>query len=247
VYHRIAQRDNLNIMKLYVGTSGYSYKEWKGSFYPEKIPAAQMLSYYSSRLPAVELNNTFYRLPQRSMVESWKTQVPENFRFAVKATQRITHFKRLKEATAETNYMLEIVSALEDRLGVILFQLPPNMKKDLERLQTFLRDLPANTPAAFEFRHPTWFDDDVIELLRSENRVLCVSDTDELPTNHIDKTADWGYLRLRRVQYSEADLVEWIKRIRAQHWQAAFVFFKHEDEATGPKLAAKFIELSNQA
>ena len=234
-------------MKLYVGTSGYSYKEWKGSFYPQKIPAAQMLSYYASRLPAVELNNTFYRLPQRSMVESWKTQVPENFRFAVKATQRITHFKRLKEAAAETNYMLEIVSALEDRLGVILFQLPPNMKKDLERLQTFLQDLPANTPAAFEFRHPTWFDDDVIELLRSENRALCVSDTDELPTNHIDKTAEWGYLRLRRVQYSEADLAEWIKRIRAQHWQSAFVFFKHEDEATGPKLAAKFLELSNQA
>lgn len=234
-------------MKLYVGTSGYSYKEWKGSFYPEKIPAAQMLSYYSSRLPAVELNNTFYRLPQRTMVEGWKTQVPENFRFAVKASQRITHFKRLKEATAETNYMLETVSALEDRLGVVLFQLPPNMKKDLERLETFLRDLPASTPAAFEFRHPTWFDDDVIELLRRENRVLAVSDTDDLPTNHIDKTADWGYLRLRRVQYSEADLVEWIERIRAQHWQHAFVFFKHEDEATGPKLAAQFIEMSSQA
>jgi len=237
----------MNITKLYVGTSGYSYKEWKGSFYPDKIPAAQMLSYYSSRLPAVELNNTFYRLPQRTMVEGWKTQVPENFRFAVKASQRITHFKRLKEAAVETSYMLETVSALEDRLGVVLFQLPPNMKKDLERLETFLRDLPASTPAAFEFRHPTWFDDDVIELLRRENRALCASDTDDLPTNHIDKTADWGYLRLRRVQYSEADLVEWIERIRAQQWQHAFVFFKHEDEATGPKLAAQFIEMSSQA
>jgi len=237
----------MNITKLYVGTSGYSYKEWKGSFYPDKIPAAQMLSYYSSRLPAVELNNTFYRLPQRPMVEGWKTQVPENFRFAVKASQRITHFKRLKEAAVETSYMLETVSALEDRLGVVLFQLPPNMKKDLERLETFLRDLPASTPAAFEFRHPTWFDDDVIELLRRENRALCASDTDDLPTNHIDKTADWGYLRLRRVQYSEADLVEWIERIRAQQWQHAFVFFKHEDEATGPKLAAQFIEMSSQA
>ncbi|HEY2964598.1 MAG TPA: DUF72 domain-containing protein [Pyrinomonadaceae bacterium] len=234
-------------MKLYVGTSGYSYKEWKGSFYPEKIPAAQMLSYYASRLPAVELNNTFYRLPQRSMVESWKTQVPENFRFSVKAAQRITHFKRLKDVAAETSYMLETVSALEDRLGVVLFQLPPNMKKDLERLETFLRDLPANTPAAFEFRHPTWFDDDVIELLRSQNRALCVSDTDDLPTSHIDKTADWGYLRLRRVHYSETDLVEWTKRIRAQEWQTAYVFFKHEDEGTGPKLAAQFIDLSNQA
>jgi uncharacterized protein YecE (DUF72 family) len=231
-------------MKLYVGTSGYSYKEWKGSFYPEKIPAAEMLSYYASRLPAVELNNTFYRMPQRTMVESWKTQVPEDFRFSVKAAQRITHFKRLKEAGDETKYMLETVSALEDRLGVVLFQLPPNMKKDLERLKAFLRELPAQTPAAFEFRHPSWFEDDVIELLRSQNRALCVSDTDDLPTSHIDKTADWGYLRLRRVQYSEADLAEWLKRIAGQQWKTAFVFFKHEDEGTGPKLAAQFIELS---
>ena len=233
-------------MQLYVGTSGYSYKEWKGSFYPEKIPAAQMLSYYASRLPAVELNNTFYRLPQRSMVESWKAQVPEDFRFSVKAPQRITHFKRLKEVAAETSYMLDVVSALEDRLGVVLFQLPPNMKKDLERLEIFLRDLPANTPAAFEFRHPTWFDDDVIELLRSHNRVLCIADTDDLPTNHIDKTADWGYLRLRRVHYSEADLVEWTKRIRAQQWQTTYVFFKHEDTGTGPKFAARFLELADR-
>jgi len=231
-------------MKLYVGTSGYSYKGWKGSFYPEKIPAGDMLSYYSARLPAVELNNTFYRLPQRSMVESWRTQVPESFRFSVKASQRITHFKRLKEAAAETKYMLETVSALEDRLGVVLFQLPPNMKKDLERLETFLQELPNDTPAAFEFRHPTWFDDDVIELLRSRNRALCVSDTDELPTSHIDKTADWGYLRLRRVHYSETDLAEWLKRIEAQQWKTVYVFFKHEDEGTGPKLAAQFINLS---
>jgi uncharacterized protein YecE (DUF72 family) len=231
-------------MKLYVGTSGYSYKEWKGSFYPEKIPAAEMLSYYASRLPAVELNNTFYRMPQRNMVESWRAQVPDDFRFSVKAAQRITHFKRLKDAGDETKYMLETVSALEDRLGVVLFQLPPNMKKDLERLESFLKQLPENTPAAFEFRHPTWFDDDVIELLKSQNRALCVSDTDELPTSHIDRTADWGYLRLRRVQYSETDLAEWLKRIQAQNWKTAFVFFKHEDEGTGPKLAAQFIELS---
>jgi len=231
-------------MKLYVGTSGYSYKEWKGSFYPEKIPAAEMLSYYASRLPAVELNNTFYRMPQPSLVESWKTQVPGDFRFSVKAAQRITHFKRLKDVAAETKYMLDTVSALEDRLGVVLFQLPPNMKKDLERLETFLRDLPLETPAAFEFRHATWFDNDVLELLRSQNRALCISDTDELPTSHIDKTADWGYLRLRRVQYSESDLQEWLKRIAAQQWKTIFVFFKHEDEGTGPKLAAQFIDLS---
>jgi uncharacterized protein YecE (DUF72 family) len=195
-------------------------------------------------LQAVELNNTFYRLPQKSMVESWKAQVPGNFRFSVKASQRITHFKRLKEAGSETRFMLETVSALEDRLGVVLFQLPPNMKKDLERLETFLKDLPAEIPAAFEFRHPTWFDDDVLGLLRSQKRVLCVSDTDDLPVSHIDKTADWGYLRLRRVNYSESDLMEWITRMRAQEWKHTFVFFKHEDEGTGPKLAARFVELS---
>lgn len=230
---------------LYVGTSGYSYKEWKGSFYPEKLSAKEMLSFYASRLQAVELNNTFYRLPQRSIVESWKAQVPDNFRFSVKASQRITHFKRLKDVADETRFMLETVSALADRLGVVLFQLPPNMKKDVERLETFLKDLPADTPAAFEFRHPTWFDDEVLALLRSQNRALCVSDTDDMPVSHIDKTADWGYMRLRRINYSEADLKEWINRMRAQDWKTTFVFFKHEDEGTGPKLAAQFVSLSN--
>jgi uncharacterized protein YecE (DUF72 family) len=231
---------------LLVGTSGYSYKEWKGSFYPEKLAAKDMLSYYAGRLNSVELNNTFYRMPQRTMVESWKTQVPEVFRFSVKASQRITHFKRLKEATEETKYMLDTVSVLEDRLGVVLFQLPPNMKKDLERLETFLSNLPSAVRATFEFRHPTWFDDDILELLRQHNRALCVSDTDDLPVNRIDKTADWGYLRLRRVSYSNDELVEWKTRIKAQQWKTTFVFFKHEDEATGPKLAAEFAALYNE-
>jgi uncharacterized protein YecE (DUF72 family) len=234
-------------MTLYVGTSGYSYKEWKGSFYPEKIPAKDMLAYYSARLHAVELNNTFYRLPQKSMVESWKSQVPNDFRFSVKASQRITHFKRLKEVAEETRFMLETVSELGDRLGVVLFQLPPNMKKDLERLDTFLKEVPGETPVAFEFRHPTWFDDDVLALLRSQNRALCVSDTDDLPTSHIDKTADWGYLRLRRVNYSDADLAEWMRRVKTQQWKNTFVFFKHEDEGTGPKLAARFVALETRA
>jgi uncharacterized protein YecE (DUF72 family) len=228
---------------LYVGTSGYSYKEWKGSFYPEKLPAKDMLPYYAERLKAVELNNTFYRLPKREMVESWKNQVPHNFRFSVKASQRITHFKRLKEAEEATRYMLDTVMALEDRLGVVLFQLPPNMKKDLERLDSFLKVLPAGIPAAFEFRHPTWFDDEIVELLKRDNRALCVSDTDDLPANHIDKTADWGYLRLRRVNYLTANLLDWIERIKLQNWTDTYVFFKHEDEGTGPKLAAEFISL----
>lgn len=233
-------------MNLYVGTSGYSYKEWKGSFYPEKLAAKDMLPYYASRLHAVELNNTFYRMPQRSMVESWKAQVPDGFRFSVKAAQRITHLKRLKDVADETKYMLETISALQDSLGVVLYQLPPNMKKDLERLETFLKNLPADPPAAFEFRHPTWFDDDVLQLLRSENRALCVSDTDDLPVSRIDKTADWGYLRLRRINYSTADLREWIGRMKDQNWKTTFVFFKHEDEGTGPRLASEFINLSHE-
>ncbi len=229
---------------LYVGTSGYSYKEWKGSFYPGKISAKEMLSFYASRLGAVELNSTFYRLPQRSMVESWKAQVPEDFRFSVKASQRITHLKRLKDAAAETQFMLKTVSALGDRLGAVIFRFPEDMEKDIKRLEVFLKDLPAKTPAVFDFRHQTWFDDEVRALLRSQNRVLCVSDTDELPSDHIDRTADWGYVRLRRSNYSEAELAEWINRVRAQNWKRTFVFFRHEDEGTGPKFAARFVALS---
>ena len=233
-------------MNLLVGTSGYSYKEWKGTFYPEKIPAKEMLHYYGERLSTVEINATFYRMPQPSMLANWKEQVPPTFRFALKAPQRITHFKRLNETDEETKYFFETASVLADQLGVVLFQLPPNMKKDLPRLETFLAQLPLATRAAFEFRHPTWFDDDVLDLLRSQNRALCVSDTDDMPTTHVDKTADWGYLRLRRVQYSEENLAEWLGRIRDQNWQETFLFFKHEDAGTGPKLAAQFLELAGK-
>jgi uncharacterized protein YecE (DUF72 family) len=229
---------------LYVGTSGYSYKEWKGSFYPEKIPAKDMLRFYSERLSTVEINATFYRMPQPTMLETWKEQVPSTFRFSLKAPQRITHFKRLKETEEETKYFLETVSLLADNLGAVLFQLPPNFKKDLPRLQAFVNQLPQQPRAAFEFRHPTWFDDDVLEVLRSRNHALCVSDTDDLPTTHIDKTADWGYLRLRRVNYSEENLAEWVTRVRDQNWNETFLFFKHEDAGTGPKLAAQFLKLA---
>jgi uncharacterized protein YecE (DUF72 family) len=232
-------------MPLYVGTSGYSYKEWKGNFYPEAIAPAQMLSYYATRLHAVELNNTFYRMPQPSMIESWKAQVPENFRFSVKAPQTITHFRRLNNAGSQTQQMLKTVAALEDRLGAVIFRLPENMTKDLKRLEMFLKELPAGTPAVFDFRHPTWFDDDVVELLRSQQRVFCVSDIEDLPESYTYRTADWGYVRLRRVKYSDADLKLWIKRIKAQKWKDTYVFFKHEDEATGPKLAARLVELTD--
>jgi uncharacterized protein YecE (DUF72 family) len=203
-----------------------------------------MLAYYSERFKAVELNNTFYRLPKPEMIESWKSQVPKDFRFSAKASQGITHFRRLKDAGVATRTMLNAMSAFEDRLAAVVFRMPEDFEKDLKRLEIFLKGLPADAPAVFEFRHPSWFDDEVLALLRSQNRVLCVSDRDEMPANHIDKTADWGYVRLRRVNYSESDLKEWIKRIEAQKWKDTYVFFKHEDEGTGPTLAAEFHRLT---
>jgi uncharacterized protein YecE (DUF72 family) len=185
-------------------------------------------------------------MPQQTMLENWLSQVPDSFRFSLKAPQRITHFKRLKETEEETKYFFNTVSVLGDGLGVVLFQLPPNMKKDLPRLEAFLESVPVESRAAFEFRHPTWFDDDILSLLQRGNRALCVSDTDDLPATRIDSTADWGYLRLRRVAYTEDDLVEWLKRIQTQNWSDAFVFFKHEDEGTGPKLASQFLGLAQE-
>ena len=234
-------------MNLYVGTSGYSYKEWKGSFYPESIPAKDMLHYYASHFQAVELNNTFYRLPQPSMVDNWKAQVPNNFRFSVKASQGITHFRRLKDAANATRLMLERFAAFEDRLGAVLFRLPPEMKKDIRRLEMFLKNLPTVVPAAFQLEDQTWLDEEVLALLRSHNRVFCVVDTDEMPVSHINRTADWGYVRLRRAGYSDSELKKWIARMRAQEWKDTFVFFKHEGEGTGPKLAAQFLKLANKA
>ena len=233
-------------MKLHVGTSGYSYKEWKGNFYPEDLPAKEMLAYYSRRLPAVEINNTFYRLPQPAMVENWRDQVPDDFRFSIKATQRITHIKRLKNCADETKYLLDTAALLEARLGVVLFQLPPNSKKDAERLKDFLDLLPGDQRAAFEFRHESWFDDEVIQLLQAKNCALVVSDTDEKPLTEIISSADWGYLRLRKTNYESSDLVEWMKRVQDQKWKDAFIFFKHEDEGVGPKLAKQFLELAGK-
>jgi len=233
-------------MKLHVGTSGYSYKEWKGNFYPEDLPAKEMLSYYSRRLPAVEINNTFYRLPQPTMIENWKEQVPDGFRFSIKATQRITHIKRLKNCAEETKYLLDTAALLEARLGVVLFQLPPNSKKDVERLNDFLGLLPDDKRAAFEFRHESWFDDEVFQLLQVKNCALVVSDTDEKPLTEIISTADWGYLRLRKTNYESSDLLEWMKRVLDQKWKDAFIFFKHEDEGVGPKLAKQFLELAGK-
>jgi uncharacterized protein YecE (DUF72 family) len=227
-------------MRVLAGTSGFSYKEWKGSFYPEDFHADAMLHYYSERLPAVEINNTFYRMPKAELLAGWAEQVPDGFRFVLKASQRITHFKRLKEVSEEVGYFLRIAATLGDRLGPILFQLPPNLKKDLPRLEAFLELLPAATRAAIEFRHASWFEDDVYEALRARGAALCIAEDEELATPPI-ATAGWGYLRLRRPDYGEAEVAAWADRVRLQPWDDAYVFFKHEDAGTGPRLATDLL------
>jgi uncharacterized protein YecE (DUF72 family) len=230
-------------MHFYVGTSGFSYREWKGSFYPRDLPAQEMLCFYATNLPAVEINNTFYRLPKTSVLQSWAEQVPDRFRFAIKASRRITHLKRLKGAEEETAYLVQTLEVLGPRLGVILFQLPPNLKKDVRRLREFQELLPESVHAAFEFRHASWLDAEVMESLRARGSVWCVSDTDESEGALVDGSS-WGYLRLRRSAYAEADLARWVERVRAMDWEQTFVFFKHEDGAVGPRLARRFLELA---
>lgn len=232
-------------MKLFVGTSGYSYKEWKGSFYPEKLPADQMLSFYAQHFNTVEINNTFYRMPSAGLLAQWTEQVPADFAFVLKAPQRITHHLqlRLTEDNA-VGYFADTAGVLGSRLGPLLFQLPPTLKKDVPRLRSFLAALPPTRSAAFEFRHASWYDDEVYELLATAKATLCAADTDEEPPAALRATAEWGYLRLRRVEYSDAELTEWLKKIRSQPWKHAYVFFKHEDEARGPRFARRFLELT---
>ena len=234
-------------MKLSVGTSGYSYKEWKGVFYPEKLPAKDMLGYYAEQLPAVEINNTFYRMPKTRVLETWRDSVPAGFRFSIKASRRITHFKRLKNTAEEMGFLLGNCEVLGDRLGVVLFQLPPNLPADTERLDRFLELLPEGTRAAFEFRHPSWADPEVHERLRARGCALVQVDVEDEDAPELLATAPFGYLRLRRPGYERADLASWVQRIAQQHWQEAFVFFKHEDGGTGPRLAADFLAAAERA
>jgi len=231
-------------MNLFVGTSGYSYPKWKGSFYPQKLPAKQMLPYYSAHFRTVEINYTFRRLPTASVFATWADAVPVDFQFVLKAPQQITHLKRLKDAGESLAGFLEIASKLNGRLGPLLFQLPPNFKKDLSRLRTFLALLPLERRVALEFRHPSWFDDEVFELLRDQHIALCIADAENDLAVPVVATTAWGCLRLRRPDYDDAALKVWVKQVREQGWQDAFVFFKHEDEGKGPQLAKRFLELT---
>ena len=230
-------------MQFFVGTSGYSYREWKGSFYPERLPQSQMLGYYAQRFSAVEINNTFYRMPATDVLQSWLQHVPTEFRFALKAPQTITHRKRLKGVRREVKNFFRAASVLNERLAPLLFQLPPNFKKDLPRLEALLQ-LIGRTRAAFEFRHPTWFDGDVFDALRRKSCALCIADMDDAPIPDVVGTAGWGYVRLRRKRYTRRRLGEWIEKLRSQKWAEAYVFFKHEETGTGPRLAARFMELT---
>ncbi len=230
-------------MEIRAGTSGYSYKEWKGSFYPAKIAPSEMLAYYAERLSAVEINNTFYRMPRREVVESWARSVPETFRFAVKVSQRITHRKRLADVEEELDYLLDQLAPLGQRLGLLLVQLPPNLPADLARLERFLDHLAARAHTAFEFRHASWLAEPVLTCLRDRGAALVAAETDEAPAA-VHDTARFGYLRLRRTDYRAGDLADWLARVRALAWDEAYVFFKHE--VSGPALAAEFAALAQR-
>ena len=231
-------------MRLLAGTSGFAYKQWKGPFYPEDLRDDEMLGYYAGRLATVEINNTFYRMPRESVVASWADQTPDGFRFVLKASRKITHFGRLKNVESELEYFLRVSTVLGPKRGPSLFQLPPTMKKDAARLRDFVALLPRAWPAAFEFRHASWFDDETYDILRARNAALCVADkgTDEDATP-LMATADWGYVRLRAETYDEADLTRWIATLGNQPWQVTYVFFKHEDAGVGAKLALRLMEL----
>jgi uncharacterized protein YecE (DUF72 family) len=232
-------------MKFHVGTSGYGYKEWKGKFYPEKISPKEMLRYYGERLNAVEINYTFYHMPTERILAPWAEQVPNDFAFVLKAPQMITHMKQLRNVGEEVDYFFRTVAVLGDMLGAVLFQFPKSFRADRPLLEYFLRLIPESVRCAFEFRSPTWLEAGVTDLLREKGCSLCIADADESPAHDIVGTASWGYLRLRRSDYTDVDLSKWLERIRAQEWEEVFVFFKHEDEATGPGLALNFRSLAD--
>jgi len=225
-------------MNLHVGTSGYSYKEWKGPFYPADLAASKMLGFYAGRFPTVEINNTFYQMPKAATLEAQARQVPERFQFAFKAPGRITHQKRLKEVAEPVKHLWDTVATLGERLGPVLYGLPPNMKKDVARLAAVLAMTPPGRRVAVEPRHESWFDDEIYATLRAAGAALCIADADDLSVPFV-ATAPWGYLRLRRLDYDDAALASWAARIRGAGWSDAVVYFKHEDEGRAPALAAR--------
>jgi uncharacterized protein YecE (DUF72 family) len=231
--------------KLLAGASGYSFKEWKGVFYPEDIKGEDFLAYYAAQLPTVEINNTFYRMPKTSVLEHWAAAVPKDFRFSIKASQRITHMSRLRAETATepTSYLYRNLAALGPKRGPVLFQLPPNMKKDLSRLTDFLGLLPKDHNATFEFRHDSWFEDDVYAALKDAGAALCLSEREDSAPPPLVETAPWGYVRLRLETYSDTDLQQWVRKLAATSWREIYVYFMHEP--TAPAYAKALMQFAS--
>jgi uncharacterized protein YecE (DUF72 family) len=219
--------------KLFAGASGYSFKEWKGTFYPAKMKAEEMLPFYSERLPTVEINNTFYRMPRTEVLEEWVKCTPESFRFAIKASRRITHLARIKPESVgdSVEFLYRALGSLGPKRGPVLFQLPPLLKKDAARLEAFLAMLPPDHRAAFEFRNESWFTDDVYDLLKRAGAVLCLSEREDNAPPPLVDTAGWGYVRLRLEQYSDAYLEQWARRLADTGWRETYVYFMHEPTA----------------
>jgi uncharacterized protein YecE (DUF72 family) len=227
--------------RLFAGASGYSFKEWYGTFYPDKLKPDAMLAWYAARLPTVEINNTFYRMPAKAVLEKWVATTPTEFRFAIKASRRITHMARLQEdARDSVDYLYRQLAALQGQRGPVLFQLPPHLKLDLPRLQSFLQMLPPEHGAAFEFRHDSWFDDTVYAALREAGAALVVSEREDGSPPPLVQTTDWGYVRLRLEEYSDDALHEWALRLAATCWREIYAFFMHEP--TAPDYALRLMQ-----
>jgi uncharacterized protein YecE (DUF72 family) len=225
---------------IHVGTSGYSYPEWRGTFYPERFPPGRMLPFYAERFGTVELNNTFYRMPTPKTIAAWDQETPAGFRFALKVPQRITHFARLRDVGDSLRFLLDTVAGLGAKLGPLLLQLPPNFRKDVGRLDDCLALVPPSVRIAAEFRHASWLDEEVYAVLRARNAALCLADTEESTTPDV-VTADFGYLRLRDRAYTPDELAQWARRAARPEWRDAFVYFKHEESGTGPALALELL------
>jgi len=225
----------MNDTRIIAGASGYSFKEWKGTFYPDKIKPDEMLAWYGERLPTVEINNTFYQMPKTAVLETWANATPEHFRFAIKASRRITHDARLKAdaAAGSVEYLYKNLAALGAKRGPVLFQLPPFLKKDLPRLSEFLSLLPQGHNAAFEFRNDSWFSDDVYDALKQAGASLCLSEREDDSPPPLVETAPFGYVRLRLENYSDDDLRQWSDRLAASQWRDVHVYFMHEPTAPG--------------
>ena len=223
---------------IWVGTSGYNYPEWKGSFYPSDLPAAKMLPYYAARFPTVEINYTFYRMPNEKLVDGWAAQTPSPYKLTLKAPRRITHDSRLKNVGPSVASFCQVAGSLGDKLGALLFQLPPNLKKDLALFDAFLAELPPKAPAAFEFRNTSWLEEDIFSRLSARGLALCVADSEKLSTP-VRVTADYAYFRLRDEGYTPDDVARWGDTIAraTENAREVYVYFKHEEQGKGPEFA----------